>query len=108
MSRAPVTTVDCETAASTAVTSLVVPERVNASTRSYLRPVGSSEAVNASVSPCPARSRSTAYAWATNQDVPQPTTATRSPRAGRTPAWVGASSAARAQHSGWVAISASV
>ncbi len=45
---------------SRASTSLVVPERVIATTRSYARPAGNSEEAYASVSPCPAASRSAA------------------------------------------------
>lgn len=45
---------------STSSTSVVVPDRVRATTRSYARPAGISEAAKASVSPCPADSRSTA------------------------------------------------
>src|SRR5882724_4915106 len=43
-----------------------------------------------------------------NHDVPQPTTATRSPRRGSSPATSGASRAARRQQSGWDASSASI
>jgi hypothetical protein len=43
-----------------------------------------------------------------NHEVPQPTTATFSPGAGRTPVSDGASATAVAQHSGWLAISRSV
>jgi hypothetical protein len=49
---------------SAASTSVVVPERVSATTRSYRLAAGNSEAGNASVSPCPAVSRSAAYDWA--------------------------------------------
>src|SRR6476620_3255905 len=41
-----------------------------------------------------------------NQEVPQPTTATRSPGAGSAGAATGASATACDQHSGWLAISA--
>ena len=41
-------------------TSVVVPLRVMATTRSYRRPSGNSEAANASVTPCPDASRRTA------------------------------------------------
>lgn len=84
----------------------MVPDLVSASTRSYRRPIGASEAGKASVSPCPAPSRSAAYAWAMNHEVPQPTTATRSPLAGR--ASEEDSPAARLQQAGWDAISVSV
>ena len=40
--------------------SVVVPERDSSSSRSYRRPRGISEAVNASVSPCPDCSRAAA------------------------------------------------
>jgi hypothetical protein len=43
-----------------------------------------------------------------NQEVPQPTTATRSPRRGRTSVNEVADSVARFQVSGWEAISADV
>ena len=52
-------------AMSARTTSVVVPEREIASTASYPRPVGISEATNASLSPAPALSRATATAWAT-------------------------------------------
>ena len=45
---------------SACTTSVVVPERESATSTSYRRPTGSSEAANASVQPCPARSRSAA------------------------------------------------
>ena len=64
-------------------TSVVVPDRLIASTASYRRPAGNSLGGNASVSPWPERSRSAAYARAMNSEVPQPTTATRRPGCGR-------------------------
>lgn len=88
-------------------TSVVVPDRVIATTRSYGRPAGNSEEGYASVSPCPAASRSAAYAMAMNQEVPHPVTATRSPGRG-SPSNVAAASAARRQQPGWVAISDAV
>ncbi len=81
-------------------TSVVVPERVRATTRSYERPCGYSEAAKASVSPCPDPSRSAATACAMKKEVPQPTMATRSPAAGSAAPCPAASSAARIQHSG--------
>src|SRR4029453_9830062 len=65
-------------------------------------PGGNPAAWNRSVPPGPAASRRDAYAWAMNHDVPQPTTATRSPGSGRP--GEPASPAARIQHSGWVAV----
>ena len=53
------------TAANASSTSVVVPDREIASTASYARPAGISEAGNASVSPWPPASRAAAYAWAT-------------------------------------------
>ena len=47
-------------------------------------------------------------ACAMNQDVPQPTTATRSPGRGRAAAAWSASAAARRQQAGWVASSSAV
>ncbi len=88
-------------------TSVVVPERVRATTRSYDRPRGNSEAANASVSPCPAASRSAAAACAMKYDVPHPTIAIRSPGAGSAAPYRPASSAARVQHSGWLFSSSS-
>src|SRR5690625_1721836 len=89
-------------------TSVVVPDRLRATTRSYARPAGTSEAAKASVSPSPADSRSTAYAIAMNHDVPHPTTATRSPTRGRWSRTWGSWATACFQHSGWLAISAAV
>ncbi|GAA1238092.1 hypothetical protein GCM10009665_30290 [Kitasatospora nipponensis] len=43
-----------------------------------------------------------------NQEVPQPTTATRSPTRGRAAAEVSTSAAARRQQAGWVASSSAV
>ena len=92
---------------STRSTSVVVPERQIASSRSYPRVAGSSVAVHASVSPCPARSRSTAYDIAMNQEVPQPITATRSPGRGSASRTAGSTSSACVQHSGWLVSSSS-
>lgn len=88
------------TCRSRSTTSVVVPERVRATTRSYVRPYGNSDAAKASVSPSPAPSRSAATACAMKYEVPHPTMATRSPGAGSTPACRAASVAARVQHSG--------
>ena len=44
---------------------------------------------------------------AMNHEVPQPVTAMRAPGCGRSAARVAATSAARRQHAGWLAISAS-
>ncbi len=82
------------------ITSVVVPDRVRASTRSYDRVRGNSEAAKASVSPCPAPSRSTAAAWAMKYEVPHPTIATRSPGSGNASVCRWASWAARIQQSG--------
>ncbi|CAM5242013.1 hypothetical protein STENM327S_06796 [Streptomyces tendae] len=93
--------------ASSSSTSVVVPERVRATTRSYARPRGNSEAANASVSPRPASSRSAAADCAMKYEVPQPTIATRSPAAGSAAVWCAAWAAARVQHSGWLLSSSS-
>src|SRR3984957_6760677 len=90
------------------MTSLVVPDRQSTTTRAYRRPNGISEAANASVSPCPLCSLAAAYDCAMNHEVPQPTTATRSPGAGSSPATSLASPAALRQQAGCEAISCSV
>jgi hypothetical protein len=51
-------------AVTSSMTSVVVPEREIATTWSKVRPAGNSLAACASVTPWPACSRSTAYAWA--------------------------------------------
>ena len=63
--------------ASARTTSVVVPERESAITRSYRRPDGSSDAGKASVSPWPADSRDTAKDWAMYSEVPHPITSVR-------------------------------
>src|SRR4051794_22619356 len=97
-------TVGAGVASSRSSTSVVVPDRQIASTLSYARPCGNSDAANASVSPRPADSRSAAYDCAMNSDVPQPTTATRSPVLGSSET-APPISIARSQHAGWLAIS---
>src|ERR1700712_1241840 len=91
--------------ASASTTSVVVPDLLIASTRSYFRVAGSSLAVKKSVSPRPAASRSTAYASAMNHDVPQPITATRSPALGSEALTAGSRSRARRQVAGCDSIS---
>ncbi len=70
--------------------------------------MGASEAGNASVCPFPSRSRSAAYAWATNRDVPHPIAATRMLGAGRDPRIEASRLAACRQQEGWLAISRSI
>src|SRR5262249_11978987 len=93
------------TAANAASTSVVLPVRVNASTRSYRRRLRNSDAGQASVSPCPTPSRNAAYAWAMQYEVPQPSTATRSPGTGSPAGPVAANVSAARQQAGWLAIS---
>ena len=90
------------------MTSVVVPDRVSATTWSYRRECGNSDAGKASVSPRPAFSRSTAHDCAMYSDVPHPTIATRASGGGRAFATSGvcASFAARSQLSGCDSISA--
>ena len=92
--------VDGSVRSSARTTSVVVPEREIASSRSYSRWAGKSEAANASVSPSPRDSRRPAIAWATKYDVPQPISATRLPRAGSVARASRARAPARRQMSG--------